>query len=190
MRRLLDGFAEPNPNEADKFGNTVLRYAALKGHAEIAKMLLSAGANPNAANNDGITALLSAASKGHAEVAKVLLSAGANPNAATDDGWTALHWAAGFGHAEIAKMLLSAGANPNAANNYGATALYLANKRWLFRVVYRAINNLSYSEIPPPLVPGVFVYWAIKNWSDAETQEKAKEYREVVRLLKEAGAKE
>ena len=36
-----------NPNAKDEHGYTVLMRAAEKGHAEIARKLLSAGANPN-----------------------------------------------------------------------------------------------------------------------------------------------
>ena len=86
-RLIKDG---ANPNAKDEHGYTVLRLAAEKGHAEIAKNLLLAWANPNSVDNNGVTALMEAAVSGHSEVVKVLLSKGANPNAVTNDGVNAL----------------------------------------------------------------------------------------------------
>ena len=96
---------------------TVLMAMAGGGNAEVAKILLSAGADVNAANYDGETALIWAAYEGHAEILKILMSAGANPNAKDKDGSTALMWVQE--HAEIAKVLLDGGADVNAANRWG-----------------------------------------------------------------------
>ena len=103
-------------------------WTALMFTAEqsVAKALLNAGANPNMVNKEGLTALMFAAGKGNLEVAKVLLDTGANLNVMDIEGWTALMFVAEQGNPEIAKVLLNAGANPNMAENKGWTALMLA----------------------------------------------------------------
>src|SRR4051794_31593397 len=63
VRRLLKSGADVNSGEAD--GMTALHYAALGGDAELAAMLLYAGANPEAATRLGAyTPLMMAAGKG------------------------------------------------------------------------------------------------------------------------------
>jgi ankyrin repeat protein len=67
----------------NKDGETPLCMASEKGHAEVVKMLLGAGADVNkAATDDGATPLWTASYHGHAEVVKMLLSAGADVNKA------------------------------------------------------------------------------------------------------------
>ena len=130
VERLLDNGA--NPNAVNDGGGTALMMGAGKGHAEVVKLLLSAGANPNfELYNSGKTALYWAVKSGHAEVVKLLLSAEANPNAANDDGETALMQAVRNGHTDaeyvkIVRMLLSAGANPNVVGSDGWAALMIA----------------------------------------------------------------
>jgi ankyrin repeat protein len=103
------GLAEIN----NKNGETPLQLAALKGHTEIAKLLLDI--YPDAAKiqnevGEGETPLHYAAcreDRGHTEVAKLLLDI--YPDAAKikdKDGDTPLHWAASRGHTKLAKLLL------------------------------------------------------------------------------------
>ncbi|MBQ9389089.1 MAG: ankyrin repeat domain-containing protein, partial [Synergistaceae bacterium] len=53
-------------------GETALVWAAKKGYAEVAELLLKHGAGVNAKDKQGYTALMRAAKKGHADVAKLL----------------------------------------------------------------------------------------------------------------------
>ena len=48
-----------------------------KGHDEIVKVLIKAGADVNVKNDDGDTALMRAEEKGHDEIVKILKAAGA-----------------------------------------------------------------------------------------------------------------
>ena len=87
--------------------------ASLRGHADIGKALLAAGADVNAANNFGTTPLILACVYGRLEAARALVAAGANVNAADQDGRTPLNCARGRGaiaNPTIEALLLAAGA--------------------------------------------------------------------------------
>ncbi len=67
-----------NVNAKDEYNNTSLNWAALCGHAEVAKRLLEAGADiENQGSGGGMTPLANAASRGHFDVAQILLDQGA-----------------------------------------------------------------------------------------------------------------
>ena len=73
------------PEDADKF-----EEINDEAHAEIAKLLLDAGADVEARDESGNTPLMNAASYGAVMVLKVLLARGADINATDADGGTAL----------------------------------------------------------------------------------------------------
>src|SRR5687768_18563072 len=78
-------------NEAQGDGTTALHFAAIKGDAELAQMLIYAGANVRATTRIGAyTPLYLAAKGGHAAVVAALLAAGADPKATTTNGTTPL----------------------------------------------------------------------------------------------------
>ena len=60
--------------------------ASHKGHNEVVRLLLGAGAETNLAAADGYTALMAASYEGHNEVVRLLLDAGAETNLAATDG--------------------------------------------------------------------------------------------------------
>ncbi len=93
--------------------NSALMTAAEKGQAEVAKMMIAAGAIVNVEAWQP-TPLMAAAGEGHTEVVQILLEAGADANKALF-GYhnTALYYAAQKGHAETVKLLLQKRANPN-----------------------------------------------------------------------------
>ena len=122
VRNLLSFGVNPNCQEADI---TPLHYAAWKGHKEVAKLLLGAGANLNKSAPFGNTPLYEATIHGHADVVKLLLDEGADPNKANHSGYTLIQ-AAEMDKTEMVKMLLDAGAEPNIADREGDTPLYLA----------------------------------------------------------------
>ena len=103
--------------------STPLITAAFLGKAEIAKILIDAGADLDYQNVDGSTALLTAAVFGRTEAAKILIDAGTDVNIQNNEGATALHSAAFFCHEEIVKALLAKGADKTLKNKYGQTAL-------------------------------------------------------------------
>ena len=106
---LIEDKAEVNATDEDE--RTPMHFAALKGHADVAKVLIQNGADVNAVNDDNLTPLYYTARHGHVDVAKVLIQNGADVNAVTDNKWTTLHCAAWKGHVDVAKVLLQNGAD-------------------------------------------------------------------------------
>lgn len=60
-----------------KRGDTALIVAAGRGHVDIVRILLDAGAKVNAKNRDGTTALMAAERWGNTEIIEMLKQAGA-----------------------------------------------------------------------------------------------------------------
>jgi len=127
VRALLQKGVDVNASRGD--GMTALHWAAERGDAEMAEMLLYAGANPKAVTRIGqYTPLHVAARGGHTAVVDKLLKAGANVNAkTTNSGVTSLHLAAASGNADLVALLLDHGAEVNALETEsGQTPLIFA----------------------------------------------------------------
>ena len=77
-------------------GATALQAAAFSGFAEVARVLIAAGADPAYADDEGWTGLMLAAQNGHADVCEILVERGANRRAKTRDGYMAA-WESNFG---------------------------------------------------------------------------------------------
>ncbi len=110
----------------DVNGYTALIWAATKGHTEVVKALIEAGANLNAQDKNGYTALIWATREGRAEVVEALIDAKADLNAQDYEGKTALILAARKGRTEVVKALIEAEADLNAQDKNGYTALIWA----------------------------------------------------------------
>ena len=99
-------------NARDKDGSTPLHCASWKGHAEVVKALLDAGADINAkSQNDhyGDTALHAAAHGNQKDVVKVLIERGANLNSKNKIGRTPLGETEWHNASAAAKLLKEAG---------------------------------------------------------------------------------
>ena len=127
-----------------------LHLAALGGHTETVRALVSAGANVNAQNEDGWSPVHFAAGRGEVETVLALVSTGAdiqmqnqsgfgpwyyyshsdeeNWTLLDQGGWTPLHVAALKGHTEVASALIhAAGAIVDATDeDFRSTPLHLA----------------------------------------------------------------
>jgi ankyrin repeat protein len=114
VKTLLQKGADVNVPLSD--GMTALHYAASLGDAQMAEMLIYAGANPQARTRiNDYTPLHLAAESGSGAVVKMLLTAGADVNATTTvSGVTPIHLAASAGNVDAVNALLEKGANPNA----------------------------------------------------------------------------
>jgi ankyrin repeat protein len=87
-------------------GSTALFKAAVYGHTDVVKLLLTEGnAEVDKTVNGGSTPLFIAAQFGRTEVVKLLLRGGADTNIARNDGKTPLMIAKEEGHQAIVALL-------------------------------------------------------------------------------------
>ena len=110
VKALLQQGSDVNAAQGD--GMTALHWAAMKNDAELAQMLVYAGANVKATTRLGAnTPLVMASRNGNAPVVQVLLEAGADAKAATSTGTTPLMLASASGSVDAVTALLTAGAD-------------------------------------------------------------------------------
>ena len=127
VRTLLQEGADVNAAHGD--GMTALHWAAERRDAEMAELLIYAGANVEAVTRIAHYTPLHIASKaGSVAVIEHLLKAGSDVHATTGSGGaTALHLAAVSGGAEAVSALLKAGSDVNAREaEWGQTPLIFA----------------------------------------------------------------
>ena len=112
---------------------TPLHAASVKGHLDVASLLLKSGADANSRDDIGRVALHRVSQGGQLvmaessfEIARLMVNSGANVNVADDKGWTPLHTAAHSGYREIAELLVESGASLDVPNEEQKTPLHLA----------------------------------------------------------------
>ena len=89
------------------FGSTVLHEAAIEGHLEICKLIVSEVNDKNPLDNQGRTPLHLAAMQGHFEIYKFIAERVDEKNPADNRGKTPLHEAIKWGHLlHISKILM------------------------------------------------------------------------------------
>ena len=130
-------------------GWTALHWVALSSEnkgANVAELLLAAGAEVNLQDTSNRAALHWAAKNGNADVVKLLLAAGADVNVQSHLlGWTALMRAAENGDADIVEWLIAAGADVNLRNNNGMNAAVIARHNGHHDIVH-LIEQAASSE--------------------------------------------
>jgi TonB family protein len=114
-----------NARFTDK-GLSTLIAAAPSGSAELAQVLIKAGADVNWIDEDNNTALIMASNRGNVPFMRALLEAQADPNLQTKTGFTALHSAVYREKSDIVELLLAEGANCDASINRGITPFQAA----------------------------------------------------------------
>ncbi len=126
VRSLIKQATDVNSSQGD--GMTPLHWAALNGNAEMAEILIRAGANVHATTRIGAyTPLFMAAKAGFPAVVELILTAGAIAKTPAIDGITPLMMAASSGNVESLEHLIQAGADLNATETErGQTALIFA----------------------------------------------------------------
>jgi len=130
VKTLLKKAADVNAAQGD--GMTALHWAAMKGDAELAQMLIVAGANVRATTRLGTyTPLYLASQQGHAAVIRALIAAGTDVKAGTPNGTTPLMVAAASGEVEAVKALIEHGADVNGKDGV----------RWQTPLMYAAAAN-------------------------------------------------
>ncbi len=115
-----NNYEEKNGN---RFGETVLISAAIKGRKDIVEYILASGADVDGVDKDGDTALMEVARQGNINIMDVLLAAGAEINRGNQHGVTALATANNFEQPEAVKYLISKGADIHLPDNTGDTPL-------------------------------------------------------------------
>ncbi|XP_052262259.1 ankyrin repeat domain-containing protein 17-like isoform X2 [Dreissena polymorpha] len=119
---LLNNGAGINTH-SNEFKESALTLACYKGHLEMVKFLLEAGADQEHKTDEMHTALMEASMDGHVEVARLLLDSGAQVNMPADSFESPLTLAACGGHVELANLLIERGANLEEVNDEGYTPL-------------------------------------------------------------------
>lgn len=126
LRLLLDNGADANAAEFDNRSNqlslakstmgrdSVLMRAVQRGHLDVARTLVDAGADVNYRGFMGKTALYNAVENGRLNIVQYLISQNANVNTASFAGITPLMEAAKTGSLRLTEVLIDTDANVNA----------------------------------------------------------------------------
>jgi ankyrin repeat protein len=169
--------AGANVSSEEPYGGMPFLQAVSGHHAEIAELLLEAGADVNSRN--GRNPLFTVAGTGDSVMVRLLIKTGADLEAANKDGTTPLMYTAKRGHTTIVKILIDAGANVNAVDNNGRTLLM------------HSFDFGEYVEVARLLIAaGADVNAAMPDgWTVLEHAEE-QGHAGIVALLKESGATE
>ena len=123
--KTLIGWSQTDVNKLNAADESPLMLAAIKGHLDLAEMLVKKGADINKA---GWTPLHYAASGGHLHIIKLLLENSAYIDAESPNGTTPLMMAAMYGTPAAVNLLLQEGADAKLKNEQGLTALQFAQR--------------------------------------------------------------
>ena len=124
---LLDFLLRSRANmmKYNKYGDTALALAALRGHVPVVRRLIESGA---ALSGPGWAPLQYAAFAGHADVVRLLLAGKPDLDRRAPNRQTALMLAARNGHHEVVKLLIEADADMDLTDADGQSAMSLARK--------------------------------------------------------------
>ena len=125
----------------DIFGRTPLYLAVLRGHFEMAKLLLDKGSDIDARGGRFDNALTAASYQGDEQIVKLLIDNGADANACSRNCYHALAAASRRGHERVIKLLLDNGANVNAWDGSLGKALIEASVRGHEQSVRLLLDN-------------------------------------------------
>jgi ankyrin repeat protein len=111
---------------------TPLHAASVKGHSDVASLLLENGADPNSRDKHSRAPLHKVSHGGQlvaessVKIVRLLVDSGADVDATDGDGWTPLHAAARFGYRGIAELLLGSGASLDVRSTTQETPLQVS----------------------------------------------------------------
>ncbi|KAL3841322.1 hypothetical protein ACJMK2_019484, partial [Sinanodonta woodiana] len=143
LTQLTSFLRSLNVNCADKNGYTALHHAAVNGHKDVVKLLVSEEAAADLVDNQGCTPLHLAAWRGNGEICQLLLASktGANKvNVQNSSGDTALHMSAQYGYLAVVKVLVQHKANPSIRNLKEESPLDLAAQYGKLEVVQELLE--------------------------------------------------
>ncbi|CAH0478353.1 unnamed protein product [Peronospora belbahrii] len=126
-----------------KYARTPLHEAAINGHMEICRLLVSFGLLVDCHTTRGRTPLMYAVKGNYVELARYFVTeAGANVNEQNEMGMTALYIACQDGHEEMVKVLVQeANADVNLSNCTNHTPLHEAVAGGFTEIVYFMLRN-------------------------------------------------
>ncbi|EEE56453.1 hypothetical protein OsJ_05649 [Oryza sativa Japonica Group] len=108
---LLSGQHGADVNAIDHTGQTALHWSAVRGHIQVAELLLKEGAKVDAADLYGYQTTHVAAQYGQTSyLYHIVAKWNADPDVPDNDGRSPLHWAAYKGFADSVRLLLFLGA--------------------------------------------------------------------------------
>ncbi|XP_026173696.1 B-cell lymphoma 3 protein homolog [Mastacembelus armatus] len=111
-------------------GLTPLHLAVLRGHRDLARMLLDAGADINAMDvKSGQSPLMHAVESSNADMVYFLIENGCDVNSQSYSGNTALHAACGRGQVDTVRLLLKNGADSSLKNYHNDTPVMVATNK-------------------------------------------------------------
>ena len=131
---------------------TALNIACIKGYANIAQLLLEAGAAHDIRDCTGSTPFSEAVYHNQQQLLDLLPEFGADVNSVNSFGWTPLHVAAFQGRLGIVKKLLALGADVTRLTPEGYTPLHMATLTGKSAVVTYFLDNdisPSFAEATP-----------------------------------------
>lgn len=175
LQILLEHGAGINTH-SNEFKESALTLACYKGHLDMVRFLLEAGADQEHKTDEMHTALMEASMDGHVEVARLLLDSGAQVNMPTDSFESPLTLAACGGHVDLAMLLIERGANIEEVNDEGYTPLMEAAREGHDEMVSLLLTQGSItikSKFDFPLKKIIHLLGANINAQTEETQETA-----------------
>ncbi|KAI4477002.1 hypothetical protein M0804_013182 [Polistes exclamans] len=133
--KILLNLTESLKTQTDTNGRMLIHWAALGGHDDLVRHLLSLGSPVDPTDDTNMTPLILAASAGREKVVNTLLTEGANVNATTEDGHSSLQYAASKNWKSICVALLEKYADINIADKRGATPMHRAASKGNIAIV-------------------------------------------------------
>jgi ankyrin repeat protein len=131
VQMLLEHTGKEGFEETDVRGQTVLHYAARRGHDEIVEFLLGQGAQANSRDTQGVTPFMEACMYGRLGVVRKLVHHIGLQGVDTrgNSGRMGMHWAAIRDQDRVLRFLVAAGADPSITDNKGKTPYALAEEK-------------------------------------------------------------
>uniref|UniRef100_UPI0037E80BD4 B-cell lymphoma 3 protein homolog isoform X2 n=1 Tax=Semicossyphus pulcher TaxID=241346 RepID=UPI0037E80BD4 len=111
-------------------GLSPLHLAVLRGHKDLARLLLNVGADINAMDiKSGQSPLMHAVESNNADMVHFLIERGCDVNSQSYSGNTALHSACGRGQVDTVRLLLKSGADSSLKNYHNDTPVMVAKNK-------------------------------------------------------------
>jgi ankyrin repeat protein len=120
---------------------TPLQQAILRNRAEIAAVLIEAGADVNTPDSSGRTPLHLAVERRNPEIVSLLLARKADPSRRDSIGWTPLHHAAAKNDSAVVRALLEGGSDTKVLSACGGTPLHEAAASGGVEIIALLLNH-------------------------------------------------